>query len=57
VEGLGSFLEIEAPAEDDWTDKQSRVLEILQQLGQRESIRKSYLELLEERNPKDDPIS
>jgi adenylate cyclase class 2 len=65
VEGLGTFLEIEAPAEDDWTDKQERVLEILQCLGLGESIRKSYLELLEEqhqerpfrkvRSPKKDP--
>lgn len=48
VDGLGSFLEIEALAEDDWTDKQEMVLEILKRLGQGESIRKSYLELLEE---------
>ena len=48
VEGLGSFLEIEALAEDNWADRQERVLEILQSLGQGESIRKSYLELLEE---------
>ena len=53
VEGLGSFLEIEAPAEDDWADKQERVLEILQRLGQGESIRKSYLELLEEQRQED----
>jgi adenylate cyclase, class 2 len=53
VEGLGSFLEIEAPAEDDWADKQERVLEILQSLEQGESIRKSYLELLEEQRQKD----
>jgi adenylate cyclase class 2 len=48
VEGLGSFIEIEAPAEDDWKDKREKVLEILQRLGQGESIRESYLELLEE---------
>jgi len=52
VDGLGSFLEIEAPAEDDWADKQERVLEILQRLGQGGSIRKSYLELLEEQHQK-----
>jgi adenylate cyclase class 2 len=48
VEGLGSFLEIEALAENEWADEQERVLEILRLLGQGESIRKSYLELLEE---------
>lgn len=53
VEGLGSFLEIEASAEDDWADQQERVLEILQRLGHGESIRKSYLELLEEQRQKD----
>ncbi len=52
VDGLGSFLEIEALAEDDWADKQERVLAILQSLGQGESIRKSYLELLEEQHQK-----
>lgn len=53
VEGLGSFLEIEASAEDDWADEQGKVLEILRLLGQGESIRKSYLELLEEQRQKD----
>lgn len=53
VEGLGSFLEIEASAEDDWADEQEKVLEILQLLGQEGSIRKSYLELLEEKRQKD----
>jgi adenylate cyclase class 2 len=57
VEGLGSFLEIEAPAEDDWADKQEMVLAILKRLGQDESIRKSYLELLEEQRLKDVPKS
>jgi adenylate cyclase class 2 len=52
VEGLGSFLEIEALAEDDWTAKQDWVLEILHQLRLGESIRKSYLELLEEQHLK-----
>ncbi len=50
VEGLGSFLEIEALAKDDWTAKQDWVLEILHQLCLGESIRKSYLELLEEQH-------
>lgn len=53
VEGLGSFLEIEAPAEGDWADKQEMVLEILKRIGPGESIRKSYLELLEEQRQKD----
>lgn len=53
VEGLGSFLEIETLAEDDWADEQERVLEILRLLGLGESIRKSYLELLEEQRQKD----
>jgi adenylate cyclase class 2 len=48
VEGLGAFLEIEIPGEGDWSGKRKRVLDILAQLGIRESIRKSYLELLEE---------
>jgi adenylate cyclase class 2 len=46
VAGLGTFLEIEAPAEDDWIAKQAHVMEIFHQLGLEESIRKSYLELL-----------
>jgi adenylate cyclase, class 2 len=57
VDGLGSFMEIEASAGDDWADEQERVLEILQSLGQGESIRKSYLELLEEQRQKDAPRS
>jgi adenylate cyclase class 2 len=52
VEGIGSFLEIEALANDDWTAKQDLVLEILHQLCLGESIRKSYLELLEEQHLK-----
>lgn len=48
VEGLGSFLEIEAPAEGDWENKRIEVMDILHQLGLRDSIRKSYVELLEE---------
>jgi adenylate cyclase class 2 len=53
VEGLGSFLEIEVPAEGDWANKQEQVLAILRHLGPGESIRKSYLELLEEQRQKD----
>lgn len=48
VEGLGSFLEIEMIGDENWEDQQARVIEILEQLELGESIRKSYLELLEE---------
>jgi adenylate cyclase class 2 len=48
VEGLGSFLEVEMSGEAEWQEQQSRVLEVLEQLGLKESIRKSYLELLDE---------
>jgi adenylate cyclase class 2 len=53
VEELGSFLEIEAPAEGDWTYKRGQILKILHQFGYGESINKSYLELLEEQRLKD----
>jgi adenylate cyclase, class 2 len=48
VESLGSFIEIETPAEGDWEKKSMEVMNILHQLGLGESIRKSYVELLEE---------
>jgi adenylate cyclase class 2 len=48
VEGLGSFLEIEVSGGDNWESQREKVLSILVQLGLGESIRKSYLELLEE---------
>ena len=48
VERLGSFLEIETTAEGDWKEKSMVVMNILHQLGLEESIRKSYVELLEE---------
>jgi adenylate cyclase class 2 len=57
VEGLGSFLEIEVRADDNWADKQRKVLDILQQLDPGETIRKSYLELLEDQRSEDNPIS
>jgi len=52
VEGLGSFLEIEASAsdEEDWTEKSKEVLDVLSGLGLHGTIRKSYLELLEEKH-------
>jgi adenylate cyclase class 2 len=49
VQGLGLFLEVEASGEaDDWEEQKRKVISILSQLGLGESIRKSYLELLEE---------
>ncbi len=48
VEGLGSFLEIEISGGDNWEAQREKVLSLLAQLGLGESIRKSYLELLEE---------
>jgi len=51
VEGLGSFLEVEARGEDDdWAAQKRRVLSLLNRLGLGESIRSSYLELLQERS-------
>ncbi len=49
VEGLGSFLEVEAQAEADIDEPRRRVLKVLGELGLDESIRSSYLELLEEK--------
>ncbi|MDD1737800.1 MAG: class IV adenylate cyclase, partial [Methanothrix sp.] len=49
VEGLGSFLEVEAQAEADIDEPRLRVLKVLAELGLDESIRSSYLELLEEK--------
>lgn len=47
VEDLGVYLEVEASADEDWTLLREKVLRILKHLGL-ESLRKSYLELLEE---------
>lgn len=47
VEGLGTFVEVEARAGPDWEEKRKRVLELLGCLGLDEPIRSSYLELLE----------
>lgn len=49
VEGLGSFLEVEAQAVEDIEEQRLKVLLVLGQLGLGPSIRSSYLELLEER--------
>lgn len=48
VEGLGLFLEIEISAEEDWAMKRKCILDLKEHLGLGESIRKSYLELLDE---------
>jgi adenylate cyclase class 2 len=54
VEGLGSFLEIEAQIDaqgiDDFAAQKNLVQSLLRQLDLGESIRSSYLELLEERS-------
>ncbi|MCJ7443830.1 MAG: class IV adenylate cyclase [Methanotrichaceae archaeon] len=47
VEGLGAFLEVETSGENDWMLRREKVLRILDHFGL-ESIRKSYLELLDE---------
>lgn len=49
VEGLGSFLEVEAKGEADWKKQRRAVLSLQEKLGLGESIRSSYLELLEEK--------
>ncbi len=50
VEGLGNFLEIEAAGGTDWELQRQKVLSILAQLELGESIRSSYLQLLEEKS-------
>jgi adenylate cyclase, class 2 len=49
VEGLGRFVEVEAEGEGDYKEQRQKVLSILGRLGLHESIRSSYLELLEEK--------
>ncbi|MCK9440759.1 MAG: class IV adenylate cyclase [Methanothrix sp.] len=49
VEGLGRFMEVEAEGEGDYEEQRYKVLSILSRLGLHESIRSSYLELLEEK--------
>jgi len=48
----GVFLEVEARGEADWEEQKEKVLSILRDLGLGESIRSSYLELLEEKERK-----
>jgi adenylate cyclase, class 2 len=46
VEGLGSFIEIEASGSEDWSVERIKVEEMLNALGLGESLRKTYLEML-----------
>ena len=45
VEGLGSYVEVEAQAEADIEEQRQKVLRVMNELGLNESIRSSYLEL------------
>jgi len=56
VEGLGSFLEVEAEGDGDYEKEREKVLAIMRRLGLTESIRSSYLELLLERQFKSGQI-
>jgi len=49
VEGLGTFLEVEAQAEANWENEKDRVLSVLKRLELEHTIRRSYIELLEEK--------
>ena len=54
VEGLGSYVEVEAEGVGDYEEQKQKVLTILSRLGLHESIRSSYLELLEEKKKNDE---
>ena len=54
VEGLGTFLEVEAQGEVDWENEKERVLSVLKKLELKDTIRRSYLELLEEKRAEQD---
>jgi adenylate cyclase class 2 len=54
VEGLGRFVEVEAEGEGDYEVQRQKVLSILSRLGLNESIRSSYLQLLEEKKKNDE---
>jgi len=49
VEGLGSFVEVEAEGTGDYEEQRRKVLSTMSKLGLHKSIRSSYLELLEEK--------
>jgi adenylate cyclase, class 2 len=53
VMGLGCFVEVEAQGEGDYEVQRQKVLFILSRLGLHESIRSSYLELLEEKEKRE----
>jgi adenylate cyclase class 2 len=53
VQGLGTFIEVELSGGDDWLAQKRTALEILAKLGLSESIRESYLELLDESEGRD----
>ncbi len=53
VEGLGRFVEVEAEGDGDYEEQKRKVLSILSRLGLHESIRSSYLQLLEEKKKND----
>ncbi|MHC1631833.1 MAG: class IV adenylate cyclase [Methanotrichaceae archaeon] len=46
VKGLGTFLEVELSGGEDWTIQKKAILEIMDRMGLKKTIRKSYLELL-----------
>lgn len=54
VEGLGTFLEVEAQSEEDWENEKERVLSVLKKVEVKDTIRRSYLELLEEKRAEQD---
>jgi adenylate cyclase class 2 len=54
VEGLGRFVEVEAEGEGDYEAQRQKVLSTLSRLGLHESIRSSYLQLLEEKKKNDE---
>ena len=54
VEGLGCFVEVEAEGEGDYEVQKQKVLSILSRLDLHESIRSSYLQLLDEKKKNDE---
>jgi adenylate cyclase class 2 len=48
VEGLGRFIEVEAEDSGEYKEQKRKVMSAMSKLGLQESIRSSYLELLEE---------
>ena len=49
VEGLGRFIEVEAESSGEYEEQKRKVMSAMSKLGLDESIRSSYLELLEEK--------